>query len=104
MASDSEKTSRIKYLCLTMGVLGLLWFLYKANACTMAFNSWNAPPDKSCHDEFYEIKNETSTSNYKCTQGARVEVVLSPPAPKPGVLCRCINSDAGSSLATTPGQ
>lgn len=93
----SEKTTRIGLLCFTIAVLGLLFFLNKVNACALACNACNAPVDHTCKDEFIEIKNDGYASNHACTPGARVEVVSSPPAPKPGIMCHCINSseDAG---------
>ncbi len=105
MANDSEKTTRIGYLCLTLLVLGFLYFLNKANACTLACNSCSA--DKTpvvCKDEFFEIKNDGYASNHTCTPGARVEIVASPPAPKPGIMCHCINSPEEAGAAQAPAK
>lgn len=101
--NDAEKTSRIGYLCWTIVTLGLLFFLFKINACNMACNAFNSPnkPDP-CKDEFFEMKLDSKESSYHtCTPGARVEIVASPPAPKPGILCHCINNpdDAGGASA-----
>jgi len=101
---NSEKSSRIGMLCFTMAFLGLLLFLTKTNACAMACNSCNSheTAPSVCKDEFYEIDtNNRYRNSHTCTPGARVEIVASPPAPKPGVLCHCINSDhdAGATSA-----
>ena len=99
---DSEKTVRIGWLCATILVLGLFFFLTKINACALACNSCH-DPHPACKDEFYEIKNDGYASNHTCTPGARAEVVASPPAPKPGILCHCTNNDpAGSASAAQP--
>ena len=102
----SEKSSRIGMLCFTMAFLGLLLFLTKTNACTLACNSCNAKENTTplCKDEFYEIKNDGYASKHTCTPGARVEVVASPPAPKPGILCHCINSDKDSQAGQDAGK
>lgn len=99
---QSEKTERIGWLCATIMVLGALVFLAKINACALACNSCNNNSPPTCKDEFYEIKNDGYASSHTCTPGARVEVVSSPPAPKPGILCHCINSDPAGSA--TPAQ
>ena len=96
MASDpnSEKSSRIGMLCFTMAFLGLLLFLTKINACALACSSCNSPAKPEvCKDEFFEISDTSRYgNNHSCTPGARAEVVSSPPAPKPGILCHCINN------------
>lgn len=100
---ESEKTERIGWLCATMVILGILFVLSKANACALACNSCNSPSTPAvCKDEFYEIKNDGYASNHTCTPGARVEVVASPPAPKPGILCHCPNSDQGAPATPAP--
>ena len=91
MASDSEKTQRIGFLCLTMVALGGLLFLAKTDTCS----SCNA---STCRDEFYAFE---ATNNPTCTQGARAEIVTSPPAPKAGVLCHCPPVQ-GKLVAPTP--
>ncbi len=100
MASDSEKTTRIGLLCFSLVALGFLWFLNKANACALACNSCSSP--SVCHDEFYEFKDNSTTHDYECSTGARAEVVNSPPAPKAGVLCHCINSPEDAGVASAP--
>jgi len=105
--TDSEKTTRIGWLCLTIALLGVLFFLNKANACAMACNSCNSHDSAPavCKDEFYEIDtNNRYRNNHTCTPGARVEVVASPPAPKPGVICRCINKDQEGSATPAPSK
>lgn len=102
---DSEKTERIGWLCATIMILGLLFFLAKINACALACNSCN-PKDNGpvlCKDEFFEIDpNNRYRNSHTCTPGARVEVVASPPAPKPGVMCRCINNDKAPPATSAP--
>lgn len=102
---ESEKTERIGWLCATMVILGILFVLSKANACAMACNSCNSP-DKPpvCKDEFYEIKNDGYASSHTCTPGARVEVISSPPAPKPGILCHCPNNDQPGQATPAPSK
>lgn len=106
MANDSEKTTRIGYLCLTLLVLGLLYFLNKANACTLACNSCSSVNTPAvCKDEFFEMGTDNRYSNdHTCTPGARVEVVASPPAPKPGIMCHCINSPDEAGVAQAPAK
>jgi hypothetical protein len=89
--ANGEKSIRIGFLCTTLIILGFMLFLAKINACTLACNSCNTPSD--CKDEFYELHD--GVHDYICTVGAQAEVVTSPPAPKPGILCRCTNKDAG---------
>jgi hypothetical protein len=103
---DSEKTERISWLCATIMILGLLFFLTKINACALACNSCNAKENTTplCKDEFYEIKNDGYASKHTCTPGARVEVVASPPAPKPGILCHCTNNDHGAQGTQDAGK
>ncbi len=101
---ESEKSSRIGMLCVTMAFLGLLLFLSKVNACALACNSCNGPNSPTpCKDEFHEIK-DGYPSNFTCYPGAKAEVVTSPPAPKPGVMCHCINSEPGSQATPTPSK
>jgi hypothetical protein len=53
---------------------------------------------EDCRDEFVEIRDATpdrygsvAKTEHRCAAGATVEVVNSPPAPKPGILCKCPN-------------
>lgn len=104
---DSEKTERIGYLCFTMAFLGVLFFLMKANACALACNSCNQHEQAPsvCKDEFFEMgTNDRYSNNHTCTPGARVEVVASPPAPKPGIMCHCINKDQAGSATPAPSK
>ena len=79
---ESNKTGRIALLCGTMIMLGFFFFLFKVEACK------GSP--YSCKDEFFEIKTDTSYGNHhSCSPGATVEVVTSPPAPRPGIICHC---------------
>lgn len=106
---DSEKTGRIGMLCVTLAFLGLLLFLSKANACSLACNSCNSPSHSTtsevCKDEFFEIEsNSRYQVQHSCTPGARAEIVTSPPAPKPGILCHCINSGPDAGAAPAPSK
>lgn len=81
--ADSErahKTGRITILSILVLLLGLFVFLFKIDACS-------SKPE-NCKDEFFEIKNDY-TNNHACSPGAVAEVVNSPPAPKPGIICHC---------------
>ena len=109
MSDESEKTERIGWLCITMVVLGMLFVLNKANACALACNSCNSHESAPsiCKDEFYEIDTNNSryaNNTHTCTPGARVEMVASPPAPRPGIICHCINNvqDAGAGQPALP--
>lgn len=100
---DDEKTIRIGFLCVTMAFLGLLLFCSKMNACQSCGKEDNTPA--ACKDEFIEIKADGYAANHACTPGARVEVVASPPAPKPGIICHCDkNVPASAPSASTPKQ
>lgn len=105
--ADKQKTERIGWLCVTMVILGLFFTLTKTNACALACNSCNShdsTPEK-CKDEFYEIDtNNRYRNSHTCTPGARVEIVASPPAPKPGVLCHCTNSDQAAPATQDAGK
>lgn len=89
----AHKTGRIAILCLTVGILGLLFFLFKIDACS------HKP--ENCQDEFIEIKlnNDSYGQDHKCSPGAIVEVISSPPAPKPGLLCHCPKNNSGTQSA-----
>jgi hypothetical protein len=110
MAEDSgkQKTERIGWLCVTMVILGLFLMLTKINACALACNSCNkATQPDVCKDEFFELgasDGRYSNNNHSCTPGARVEVVASPPAPKPGIMCHCINNDQAGPGAQDAGK
>jgi hypothetical protein len=78
-----QKTNRIGILCATIAFLGFLWAMTRTSDC-------NPPPPGMCHDTFHVVDDRTST--YDCPPGSRGEMIMSPPAPKPGVLCHCINN------------
>lgn len=85
---ETEKTARMGMLMLLMAFLGIFLFAYKVEACKSA-------PEK-CRDEFVEIRDtlpdrygSVPRMEHRCTIGATVEVVNSPPAPKPGIMCKC---------------
>jgi hypothetical protein len=81
MSTDSEnKTIRIALLCATMVILGLMVTVTKGG-CGSCDNS------PTCRDEFFQVDND-HTHNI-CDPGASVEIVTSPPAPKPGIICHC---------------
>jgi len=108
--NESEKTTRVGFMAFAAVVLGFFFLLSKENACALACNSCDTPSPPArpevCKDEFYEIQsnNDRYPATHTCTPGARVEIVSSPPAPKPGIMCHCINNppatDAGP--ATPP--
>jgi hypothetical protein len=78
----AHKTGRIAILSCLILLLGLFVFCYKTESCKSS--------PLNCKDEFFEIKNESGYRNeHACSPGAMAEVVNSPPAPKPGILCRC---------------
>lgn len=76
----SHKTGRIAIFSILVAAMGLLFFLYKIEACKSS--------PENCKDEFYEI-NSGYQNSHTCSPGAVVEVVQSPPAPKPGIICHC---------------
>lgn len=79
---QSHRTGRIAILSVLIFALGCLFFVYKTESC-------KATP-ANCKDEFFEIKTESGYRNeHACAPGATAEVVNSPPAPKPGILCHC---------------
>lgn len=93
MISEFEteaKTIRIGIFSLTMLILGIVFSCSKTGACDSCAKS-------QCHDEFLEFVNG-SYGQHTCDVGATAEVITSPPAPKPGILCHCHaldKSDAG---------
>lgn len=78
-SARSHKTGRIAILSILMGVMGFLFFLYKIEAC-------KSTPE-NCKDEFYSF--DDGYRSHSCAPGAVAEVVSSPPAPKPGIICHC---------------
>lgn len=76
--TQAHKTGRIAILAVLLFGLGGLTFCYKTDACAAK---------TTCNDEFMEFHGDGRTR--ACTPGATAEVVLSPPAPKPGILCHC---------------
>lgn len=101
---EGEKTGRIAMLCVTLVILGFFFFLLKADACSSCNRVDNSPP--VCKDEFFELGNDGrySNNNHTCYPGARVEVVASPPAPKPGIMCHCINKDQAGDAGQAPAK
>jgi hypothetical protein len=90
---EDEKTVRIGMLMLLLAFLGIFVFAYKVEACK------SKPED--CRDEFVEIpvptvdhRGNLSRTEHRCATGATVEVVTSPPAPKPGIMCKCPSRSA----------
>lgn len=79
----SHKTGRIAILSILVFLLGFLFFLFKIEACKSS--------PANCKDEFFEITSDTRGygNSHSCAPGAVVEVVNSPPAPKPGIICHC---------------
>jgi hypothetical protein len=90
----SHKTGRIAILSLLTLILALFVFLFKIDACTTT-------PDK-CKDEFFELVNGRDYGNqHTCPVGATAEIVNSPPAPKPGILCHCANNAPANSASNS---
>jgi|SRR5579885_2794998 len=89
---NEEKTTRIGIVCATIAFLAIVGALSKSGCggCSMDTPS-------RCHDEWHEMPSGGS-STVTCDNGAVAEVVTSPPAPKPGILCHCV-SPAGSASA-----
>lgn len=78
----AHKTGRIAILSILIFCLGGFVFAYKVDACKST--------PANCKDEFFEIDTSSRYNNNKsCSPGAVVEVVNSPPAPKPGIICHC---------------
>ncbi len=88
-----EKTYRFALLCVAVVFCALWFFLFKAKACEPR------TIDEKCHEEFIEITSEVH--KHSCTVGAIVEVVNSPPAPKAGIMCRCINNRTDASVSSS---
>lgn len=83
MSDESDaKSLRIFLLCCVVVILGGFFFAYKVNAC--ADKPAQAVP---CKDELFLIDNDHPA--HQCSPGARAELVASPPAPKPGIICHC---------------
>lgn len=83
------RTTRIGFMCVTLVLLGFLFFLFKIDACS-------SKPE-NCKDEFHLIDN--NNYNINCRSGAKAEIVTSPPAPKAGIICHCTSvpvNDAGT--------
>ena len=80
---EDHKTGRIAILSILLFLLGLLFFLFKIDACKSS--------PENCKDEFFEIDSSSTrySNNKTCSPGAVAEVVNSPPAPKPGIICHC---------------
>ena len=91
---ESEKSFRFVMVCILAGVLGFFYFLFKVEAC-------RSTPD-TCKDSFHPL-NPDAFNDETCSIGAVAEVVNSPPAPKPGILCHCVKDHpavpAGSASA-----
>jgi hypothetical protein len=77
---ESEKSFRFTLLCVVVVFLGLLYFMFKVEAC-------KSTPD-TCKDSFHPL-NPNGYNDETCNVGATAEVVSSPPAPRAGILCHC---------------
>jgi hypothetical protein len=85
----SHKTGRIAILSILVFLLGFMFFLFKIEACKSS--------PANCKDEFFEITTDRGYGNsHSCAPGAVAEVVNSPPAPKPGIICHCSPTGATS--------
>lgn len=81
--SRAHRTGRIIVLALLVFAMCAFTFAYKVGSCE------TKPETSFCKDAFYEIKNTDAPVTHTCSPGATVEIVNSPPSPKPGILCRC---------------
>jgi len=81
---NDAKTVRIGLLSVTLIILGFFFLIFKSKAC-------ESKPESlvTCKEEFQEIRS-AGYSDIKCSVGATIEVINSPPAPKAGIMCRCI--------------
>jgi hypothetical protein len=82
---DEEKTYRIGFLCGTLILIALLVFLFKTEACEGCESASEA--NAGCKEKYYEIDEDHHVRT--CPRGSKVEVVTSPPAPKPAIICHC---------------
>lgn len=80
-----QKTVRIGILCSLIAFMGFLFAVSRPGCATAC-----EPTPEVCRDTFHIVND--GTNNYECPPGSRVEIISSPPAPKPGVLCHCINT------------
>lgn len=76
----AHKTGRIAIMAILVFLLGAFVFAYKVEACKTT--------PANCKDEFHEIHTDRQ-NEFTCYAGAVAEVVNSPPAPKPGIICHC---------------
>jgi len=82
----NHKTGRIALVCGLILCLGLLFVGTQTESCEGCND-----PAGTCHDQFYEI--DKGHSQHTCPPHSRAEIVTSPPAPKPGVFCHCLEND-----------
>lgn len=92
--SRTHKTIRILILAVLLALIAVCTFAYKVEACAVKPEAHEA-----CKEEFVEMKQGGNTTDHKCTAGAVIEVISSPPAAKAGILCHCnkgpsVQSDA----------
>lgn len=91
-SSQDHKTGRVALLSLVLICMGVLFFLYKTDACKSDPNTTSA-----CKEEFIEFTQQGGCSaEHKCSEGAVIEIVNSPQ--RSGTLCHCVNNikpDAG---------
>lgn len=82
--SRKHKTIRIAMVALLLALIAGFTFAYKIDACAI-----KPETHESCKEEFVEMKSGGNTTDHKCTEGAIIEVISSPPAAKAGILCHC---------------
>lgn len=93
-SNQDHKTGRVALLSLVLVCMGILFFLYKTDACKPDPNA-----SLACKEEFIEFSaNQGCATEHKCSEGAIVEIVSSQHSGKSGVMCHCVNNikpDAG---------
>lgn len=92
-SSQDHKTGRVALLSGVLVCMGLMFFLYKTDACKSDPHATST----ACKEEFIEFVPQGGCgAEHKCSEGAVIEIVNSPQ--RSGTLCHCINnikSDAG---------
>jgi hypothetical protein len=94
--ADDNRTARVAFLSVATIILGFMLFLFKVDACQGCDNS----PSGTCHEQFFEFDKDHTTRT--CPPRSKAELVSSPPAPKAGVICRCIDNAQPTPSAPQP--
>jgi hypothetical protein len=91
---NSSKTLRIGLLSMTLIILGFFFLMFKAKTCEGRPES-----PETCKEEFQEVRS-AGYSDIKCSVGATIEVINSPPSPKAGIMCRCLKPTTPASSSS----